>query len=104
VAGIKVCFCLVWVFVDRVFVSRSVVAVGVGGVEVEVEVVEVEVVAVDVDDEVGGKVVAVKEEDEVGNAGSVRGGGTVGAGFSMVPVLESNVYLSATDPEASSLM
>jgi hypothetical protein len=32
---------LVWVFVDRVFVSRSVVAVGVGGVEVEVEVVEV---------------------------------------------------------------
>ena len=78
-----------------------VVGVGVKGVKgVEVGVV----VAVDVDDKVGGKVVAVKEEEEVGNAGSVRGGGTVGAGFSMVPVLESNVYLSATDPEASSLM
>ena len=80
------------------------VVVGVKGVEgVEVGVV-VAVDVVDVDDKVGGKVVAVKEEEEVGNAGSVRGGGTVGAGFSMVPVLESNVYLSATDPEASSLM
>ena len=74
------------------------------GVEVVEVEVGVEVVAVDADDKVGGKVVAVKEEEEVGNAGSVRGGGTVGAGFSMVPVLESNVYLSATDPEASSLM